>query len=44
MCQLPCALAVRVSAVGAMSLTLAEHGTKNVVDRDGHSVRVIPPS
>jgi hypothetical protein len=34
------ALTVRVSASGAMSLTLAEPGTSNILDRDGLSVSV----
>jgi hypothetical protein len=34
------ALTVRVSASGAMSLTVAEPGTSNIFDRDGFSVSV----
>ncbi|MEO7114070.1 MAG: hypothetical protein ABI183_26755, partial [Polyangiaceae bacterium] len=35
------ALTVRVSATGAMSLTLSEQGTTNVLDREGVAVRVV---
>jgi len=35
------ALTVRVAESGAMSLTLAETGTDNVVDRDGMSVMLV---
>lgn len=35
------ALTVRVAIDGAMSLTVTEPGTKNVVDRDGVRVRVV---
>jgi molecular chaperone DnaK (HSP70) len=34
-------LTVRVSASGAMSVTLSEPGTTNVLDRDGMLVRVV---
>lgn len=34
------ALTVRVSATGAMSITLVEPGTSNALDRDGMTVRV----
>ncbi len=37
------ALTVRVSATGALSLTLTEKGTKNAADRDCPAVRVLPP-
>ncbi len=36
------ALTVRVSTTGAMSLTLTERATKNALDRDGFTVRVLP--
>ncbi len=35
------ALTVRVSATGAMSLTLVEPGSDNILDRDGLTARVL---